>query len=318
MSGFLLGAFAMMALTVGVLMSALRKPVARGDDAERRAQNIRIARARLDELGEHADDVEARGAIESEIELALMDDIEADADAAQPPKRAARINIRYALLTVLTLIAVATVLLYLQLGAPSMLFTQGDHSATQVHVNQLLQRLEKKLADEPEVAAHWQFAAWTYLQLQRWDDAQHAYQNLVRLLEEESGDKADDESSDQSSVASPKESTDLRLRVRVEIAPRLATQLRGDEEVHIVAAAAQGAPLPLATAQVRARELPATIAADDWQAMAARLTLTAFAQIALTARIVRADGGALGGATVIADPKQDAQTVVLIDRAAGE
>ena len=316
MSGFLLGAFAMMALTVGVLMSALRKPVARGDDAERRAQNIRIARARLDELGEHADDVEARGAIESEIELALMDDIEAD--ATQPPKRAARINVRYALLTVLTLIAAATVLLYLQLGAPSMLFTQGDRSATQVHVNQLLQRLEKKLADEPEVAAHWQFAAWTYLQLQRWDEAQHAYQNLVRLLEEESGDKADDDSGDLSNAASTNESANLKLRVRVEIAPQLATQLRGDEEVHIVAAAAQGAPLPLATAQVRARELPATIAADDWQAMAARLTLTAFAQIALTARIVRADGGALGGATVIADPKQDAQTVVLIDRAAGE
>ena len=316
MSGFLLGAFAMMALTVGVLMSALRKPVARGDDADRRAQNIRIARARLDELGEHADDVEARGAIESEIELALMDDIEAD--ATQPPKRAARINVRYALLTVLTLIAAATVLLYLQLGAPSMLFTQGDRSATQVHVNQLLQRLEKKLADEPEVAAHWQFAAWTYLQLQRWDEAQHAYQNLVRLLEEESGDKADDESGDPSSAASTNESANLKLRVRVEIAPQLATQLRGDEEVHIVAAAAQGAPLPLATAQVRARELPATIAADDWQAMATRLTLTAFAQIALTARIVRADGGALGGATVIADPKQDAQTVVLIDRAAGE
>jgi cytochrome c-type biogenesis protein CcmH len=69
--------------------------------------------------------------------------------------------------------------------------------------------------------------------------------------------------------------------------PKLSGEVRPDDTVFVFARAASGPKMPLAIRRVRASELPYRFALDDSAAMTAGMTISAFPQVVIGARVSR-------------------------------
>jgi cytochrome c-type biogenesis protein CcmH len=173
----------------------LRRGPVSGTDRD--AQNVRIARERLQEL-----DVEfGRGAISQtdydkarqELEQALLVDVEAHAPEA--PSSTARSG-RATLLVLLITIPALAVWGYLQLGSPEMLGPGGPQGGTAGHAGgaleqtanfeEMVARLAKRLQQEPDNAEGWFMLGRSYMTLGRYQEAANAFSRANQLVPDNS------------------------------------------------------------------------------------------------------------------------------------
>lgn len=75
------------------------------------------------------------------------------------------------------------------------------------------------------------------------------------------------------------------IQVAIEVDPRLGGTLIGSESVFVFARAVNGPPAPLAVKRLSASELPAVVMLSDDDSMAPGLSLSAFPQVRISARI---------------------------------
>lgn len=75
------------------------------------------------------------------------------------------------------------------------------------------------------------------------------------------------------------------IDLTIEISPLIQRALNGDEVVFVIAQAMEGPPTPLAARRFLVDDLPLTFSLSDADAMIEGLTLSAFREIVLTARI---------------------------------
>jgi cytochrome c-type biogenesis protein CcmH len=113
-------------------------------------------------------------------------------------------------------------------------------------------------------------------------------------------------------------STRATLRGRVQLAPALAAQAKPDDIVFIYARATQGPRMPLAIIRTTVRELPKDFVLDDSLSMAPGMTLSAFPQVMVEARVAKggsaipASGDLAGQAGPL--PSSSANVNIVIDR----
>jgi len=115
----------------------------------------------------------------------------------------------------------------------------------------------------------------------------------------------------------------VTVEVAIAVAPELAERLSGQETVFVFARAVNGPPAPLAVKRFSVRELPTQVVLSEADAMAAGLTLAAFPQVRIVARISRSGGviaapGDLEGGTEALDPRAVDQVSVMIDQVIGD
>jgi cytochrome c-type biogenesis protein CcmH len=181
-------------LLVGAALLFIVPPLLRRDAAEgavrRKALNISVYRDQLAEMERDLqNDVltpEQYQLGRQELERRLLEDV-ADAPAAgatPAPPRAARASA--------VMLAVLIPLLagggYLLLGAPGLLspqpapMTAAGGAGDMAHqINQMVTRLEQRLANEPDNAEGWAMLGRSYLVLERFDDARAALEKAVAL-----------------------------------------------------------------------------------------------------------------------------------------
>ncbi len=85
------------------------------------------------------------------------------------------------------------------------------------------------------------------------------------------------------------------IRVEVAVDPSLAGRIAGSETVFIFARAVNGPPAPLAVKRLSASDLPTAVTLSDDDSMAPGLSLSAFPQVRIAARISRS-GNAIASA----------------------
>ncbi|MCC6209328.1 MAG: c-type cytochrome biogenesis protein CcmI [Gammaproteobacteria bacterium] len=158
---------------------------------ERKALNIKVYRDQLTEMERDLqNDVltpEQYRQGHDELEQRLLEDVtEAPGAAPSSPPRAARVSA----IVVIVLVPLLAVGGYLLLGAPGVLLSpqsttmaadpggQGDMAQ---QINQMVARLEQRLAGEPDNAEGWAMLGRSYLVLERFDDARVALEKAVGL-----------------------------------------------------------------------------------------------------------------------------------------
>jgi cytochrome c-type biogenesis protein CcmH len=170
----------------------LRRHAARSDATER--FNVEIARERLADL---VKEKEAGGLSDEEfaqarqdLELALAQDLEGTAT----PAPAAHSGGRWALLAAAVLIPLITLPVYLQIGSPHLIESRpGASQAVAGHgasgemppVTELVEKLRKRMEQDPDNAEGWFLLGRTYMRLQNYTQAVNAFENVVRLLPDE-------------------------------------------------------------------------------------------------------------------------------------
>jgi cytochrome c-type biogenesis protein CcmH len=146
------------------------------------ALNTTIHRDRLAELERDyanglisaTDYAEAR----DELQHQLLDDAPATPTVAASPKR------RWDGWVLAVLLPAAAIGLYLLLGNPDALLSSAERNAQAVAtMNGMISQLEKKLAQNPDDMEGWVLLARAYKVMNRWDDAEHAYDRAKPLLE---------------------------------------------------------------------------------------------------------------------------------------
>lgn len=85
------------------------------------------------------------------------------------------------------------------------------------------------------------------------------------------------------------------IQVEVAVAPALAGRLAGAETVFVFARAVNGPPAPLAVKRLSASDLPTTVTLSDGDSMVQGLSLSAFQQVQISARVSRS-GNAIASA----------------------
>ncbi|MCC6303331.1 MAG: c-type cytochrome biogenesis protein CcmI [Gammaproteobacteria bacterium] len=182
------------ALLLGAALLFIVPPLIKREPAdaavERRALNITVYRDQLVEMERDLQndvltpDQYRQG--REELERRLLEDVaEAPGAAAPPPPRAARAS-AIVLIALVPLLAVGG---YVLLGAPGVLLSpqsapmaaaggQGDMAH---QINQMVTRLEQRLASEPDNAEGWAMLGRSYLVLERFDDARTALEKAVTL-----------------------------------------------------------------------------------------------------------------------------------------
>jgi len=183
----------MLLVAVGLLVPPLfgRRALA---DQDRKAQNVAIARERLQELeAEHAagnlDDATLEQA-RRELELALADDVADDEDA--PVSGAGRSPAM--LVAVGLLVPAVAIGLYWTLGNPDAInpgaaadpLAEG-HAGQQMTLPEMAERLEQKLEAQPNNAQGWYLLGRTYMQMRRYGEAAKAFETLHGLVGDEPG-----------------------------------------------------------------------------------------------------------------------------------
>jgi cytochrome c-type biogenesis protein CcmH len=183
----------MIAVALALLApTLLRRHAAIGDATER--FNVEIARERLADL---VREKEAGGLSDEEfeqakqdLELALAQDLEGTATAAP----ATRSGGHWALLAAALLIPAITVPVYLQIGSPHLIESRpGSSQVAAGHgtngqmppVSELVERLRARMQENPDNAEGWFLLGRTYMRLQNYTQAVHAFENVVRLLPDE-------------------------------------------------------------------------------------------------------------------------------------
>jgi len=165
----------------------------RGNSADGRdRQNIAIAREKLALLQDQVDNgaLDAVQAAEQrkEIELALLDDIEADDDS----RSNAESKGSWAGIVVAVSLPFLAGVLYLVLGQPGS-FLQGAGGQTtaeatlpeghaDVDINEVVSRLESELKQNPENPEGWYLLGSTYMTLERFDEAADSFGKLRQLV----------------------------------------------------------------------------------------------------------------------------------------
>ena len=183
-AAMILAALALLAPTL------LRRHAASTDATER--FNVEIARERLADLVKEKDGLsdEEFAQAKQDLELALAQDLEGTAKAA--PK--AQGGGRWALLVAAVLIPLVTVPVYLQIGSPHLIESRpGASTAAAGHgsngemppVNELVDKLAKRMQQDPDNAEGWFLLGRTYMRLQNYTQAVHAFENVVRLFPDE-------------------------------------------------------------------------------------------------------------------------------------
>lgn len=185
---------AMILVALALLAPTLLRRHAASTDATERF-NVEIARERLADL---VTEKEAGGLSDEEfaqakqdLELALAQDLEGTSKAAP----AARSGGRSALLVAAVLIPLVTVPVYLQIGSPHLIESRpGASQAAAGHgaakgevppVGELVEKLRAKMEADPDNAEGWFLLGRTYMRLQNYPQAVHAFENVVRLLPDE-------------------------------------------------------------------------------------------------------------------------------------
>lgn len=195
---FWLVAAALMAAGLTMLAPALLKRRQTGD-TDRDAQNLAIARERLRELEAERDRGELTPAAFEQARLELERILASDlvgpnqAAAARKADKAGPL----ALAGLLVAIPPATIALYLALGAPEHLDVAGPgagsaaqmvaHAAGggQADIEQMLGRLEQRLAQNPSDPEGWAILARSYMALERYPEAVRALEQLRGLVGDE-------------------------------------------------------------------------------------------------------------------------------------
>jgi len=98
---------------------------------------------------------------------------------------------------------------------------------------------------------------------------------------------------EQAAEAAPAASPGLQITVTVELTPALRAQLAPADALFVFARAENGPPMPLAAVRQPARDFPAQVTLDDQQAVTPALTLSAFPQVVVGARIARGGGASV-------------------------
>lgn len=196
MTAFWLVAAAMTVGGVAVLAPALLRR-RHANDADRDAQNVAIARERLREIEAERD----RGGMteaafaqaKKELESALAVDLSGAGQPAPAPVKADRTG-PWSLATLLLALPPLALGIYLYLGAPEHLgafgpsagtATMAGHGGTEVDMKDLLARLEKRLAEQPDDPQGWAVLARTYIAMDRFPDAANALEKLRGLVGDE-------------------------------------------------------------------------------------------------------------------------------------
>jgi cytochrome c-type biogenesis protein CcmH len=195
---FWLVAAALMAAGLLLLAPSLLRR-RRAGDTDRDAQNVAIARERLRELEAERDRGEltpvAFDKARIELERILASDLAGpeQAAAARKAEKAGPL----ALAGLLVTIPPATVALYLALGAPEHLDAVGPGAGSaarmvahgagegQVNLDEMLGRLEQRLAQNPNDPEGWAILSRSYMALERYPDAVRALEKLRELVGDE-------------------------------------------------------------------------------------------------------------------------------------
>jgi cytochrome c-type biogenesis protein CcmH len=181
-------------LLLGAALLFIVPPLLRRDEergsVQRRALNITVYRDQLAEMERDLqNDVLTQDQYQQgrqELERRLLDDVaEAPGSGAPPaPPRAARASA----LTLAALIPLLAVGGYLLLGTPWLLSAPpaavpaaGGEGDMAHQINQMVTRLEQRLANEPNNAEGWAMLGRSYLVLERFDDARAALEKAVAL-----------------------------------------------------------------------------------------------------------------------------------------
>ncbi len=188
MLAFWLISAAMTACVLALLVPALvRTPPREHTDVE--AQNIDIARQRLDELrrahqaGEMTEDDYQAG--RAELEASLAQDLgRAEARRGDEALTPSRVVVP---VVVAFLVPAAAGALYLLVGEPGAIegklhtaqVAEADRASRSIEV--MMDQLKARLAETPDDTRGWSILARTSMQLQRYDDAADAYARLNEL-----------------------------------------------------------------------------------------------------------------------------------------
>lgn len=176
------------AITLAVLVVLLRPLIkARAPLADNTAaSNMRILRSQLAELEAERDagtlDADQYAAARAELEQRALDESVANTAPSRAP---ASRKSAFALALALPIVALV---LYLQLGSreafdPLVVAAgeQGGHAANPGDMEAAVQRLADKLKTQPDSVEGWALLGRSYMQMQRFDQAQEAYARAVAL-----------------------------------------------------------------------------------------------------------------------------------------
>ena len=355
---------------------------------DREAMNLEATRQQLKDIELDvendliADD--QLNAIRTEAQNTLLLEMQAKEESAYGEK-----SMRFHRLTAVCLslfIPIFALLVYLTVGTPSALVeTSVDES--QQTMEQLVARLEQRLADNPGDQEGWLVLAQTNMMMQRFDQAVVAMEKLYQLTDDspdvlaryadtltmanngrftakaseliektlaldpshvhglwlagvqafQAEDfklavelfqkarvniddpenlaqideliKSAQEKSGVSSGTQPSTTADaVAVTVRVALATQLEDKIQADQTLFIFAKAAKGPPMPLAVSKHKVSELPLQVSLDDSMAMMPELTLSAFDQVVISARISSsgqplAQSGDLQGESIVINPQ---------------
>ena len=160
------------------------------NDVLRDAANLEILRDQSAELeadlrnGLLTQDAYEQG--KRELQARLLDEVKTTEAPASAPRNPAK---ALALLLAV-LLPVASVLLYAKIGNIKALLPQQQNAAADgfgvLRSDAALQELEKKLAQQPENPDGWWLLARSYSELQRFPDALRVFQQLVKLVPNDS------------------------------------------------------------------------------------------------------------------------------------
>jgi cytochrome c-type biogenesis protein CcmH len=172
-----------MALLTGATVIAVIRPLSRSIDASpETATDKAFYTAQIVEIDRDA----ARGLIgPEEAEAARAEAARRLLTAAREAENAGRstaFRIRFAALVAVILVPALTLGLYLRIGSPDEPDRPLEARLRQApDFAVLVAKVEKRLAEQPDDAAGWQVIAPVYVQAGRYDDAERAYLQIIRL-----------------------------------------------------------------------------------------------------------------------------------------
>ena len=167
----------------------LRSHAARSDTTEQ--LNVAIAREHLAELRKQKDagelSEEEFNQAKQDLELALAQDLEGTSTHVTP---AGRSGGGWALLVAALMVPAITVPLYLHIGSPELIAAQPAVQRAAGHgsngeappIDELVAQLRSRLEANPDNPDGWYLLGRTYMRLQNYPDAVYAFENVVRLL----------------------------------------------------------------------------------------------------------------------------------------
>lgn len=153
---------------------------------ERHAQNIHFARERLEELEEQLQNAAISAAdyeaLKSEIESTLAHDLDISNKDEHYQQESPRASNKIAISLLLISIPLSAIGFYLMTGTPeAMVAKKAEQRLTNDEINTAIAGIEQRLIQNPDDLEGWSVISSTYFALGRYDDAEKAYKNILRL-----------------------------------------------------------------------------------------------------------------------------------------